>query len=301
MRSAELERLGPHLEALYARAQEQAARIPFDPVQFPRAFRASPLDAELVGLLAALLAYGDARLFCPKVAQLVGAMGARPARFALRFSPARDGAPFENFRYRFNSGADIAALVAASGRVQRAQGSLGAAFCADYRAEGTIPDALERFVGRLAGAIPADLEAHFAGGFKGLGHLLVRPAGKSACKRWMLYLRWMVRGGPSEAVDLGLWEGIPKSALIVPLDTHLLKLARRLGLTARADASMRTALEITQALRRFDPEDPVKYDFALCHLGMSGRCPTALTGEACARCSLNGACPTGKARGGNLS
>jgi endonuclease III len=95
--------------------------------------------------------------------------------------------------------------------------------------------------------------------------------------------------GP-DAVDLGLWRGVPASALVVPLDTHVHRVARALGLTARPDASWRTAEEITAALRRIDPADPVRFDFALCHMGMSGRCPARRDAGRCAACVLGDAC-----------
>jgi uncharacterized protein (TIGR02757 family) len=116
--------------------------------------------------------------------------------------------------------------------------------------------------------------------------------GPGASKRWNLYLRWMVRG--PDAVDLGAWRGlVPASVLVVPLDTHVHRVARCLGLTRRRDASWRTAEEITAALRRIDPDDPVRFDFALCHLGMSGACPARRDPARCAVCPLEGVCRGG--------
>jgi uncharacterized protein (TIGR02757 family) len=91
-------------------------------------------------------------------------------------------------------------------------------------------------------------------------------------------------------VDLGVWPGISSSVLVVPLDTHLARIARHLGLTDRRDMSWRTAEEITGNLRRLDPEDPVRFDFALCHLGMSGACPARRDRECCRVCLLRGSC-----------
>ncbi len=125
-------------------------------------------------------------------------------------------------------------------------------------------------------------------GTRGLRHLLPDPAGPGASKRWNLYLRWMVRG--PDAVDLGLWHEVPASALVVPLDTHVHRVARALGLTARPDASWRTAEEITAALALLDPQDPVRYDFALCHLGMSGACPARRERARCEACVLGEEC-----------
>jgi endonuclease III len=104
----------------------------------------------------------------------------------------------------------------------------------------------------------------------------------------------MVRG--PDGVDLGVWRGVPPAALVVPLDTHVHRVARALGLTRRRDASWRTAEEITAGLRRIDPDDPVRFDFALCHLGMSGRCPARRDPARCAECVLAAEC-RGRARG----
>jgi len=125
-------------------------------------------------------------------------------------------------------------------------------------------------------------------GRRGLQHLCPDPALPGACKRWNLYLRWMVRG--PDGIDLGLWRGVPASALVVPLDTHLFRIARYLGLTDRRDASWRTAAEITASLAAVDAADPVRFDFALCHLGMSGACPPRRRADRCAACPLRPVC-----------
>jgi endonuclease III len=101
----------------------------------------------------------------------------------------------------------------------------------------------------------------------------------------------MVRG--PDGVDLGLWRGVPTSALVVPLDTHVARVARRLGLTRRRDLSWRTAEEVTGGLRVADAGDPVRFDFALCHLGMSGHCPPRRDPERCAICLLADGCEAG--------
>jgi uncharacterized protein (TIGR02757 family) len=284
-------RLKPLVDALAA-SVDASARIGFDPVEFPRRF-SDPHDAEVAGLLAASLAYGRADVFKPVLARVLAVLGPRPARFAERFARAPDAAAFGFFLYRFNRPADVAALVAAIGHVRSAHGSLGARFAALFGDAGGDPAALRpalaRFAAELRGAPPVArlLDGR---GPRGLLHLLPDPAGAGACKRWNLYLRWMVRG--PDAVDLGVWRrlGVPPSALVVPLDTHLFRIARHLRLTARRDASWRTAEEITAGLRRLDPSDPIRYDFALCHLGMSGACPVRRDPARCAACPLRPVC-----------
>ncbi len=285
-------RLRPLLLGLEA-SLDRAARIATDPLEFPRRYP-DPGDAEVAGLLAACLAYGRADLFRPQIAYLLGEMGPHPAAFAEAF--ARDASPerFPAFRYRFNQPPDVAALVAAAGWLRSAHDSLGARFGALYRASvaagapSPVREALATFAAELRGApVVAPLLA--VRGTRGLLHLLPDARKAGACKRWNLYLRWMVRG--PDGVDLGLWRAeVPPAELLVPLDTHLARMARRLGLTARQDLSWRTAEEITRGLRRIDPEDPVRHDFALCHLGMSGACPARRGPEHCAVCALTSAC-----------
>jgi len=292
-------RLGPLLAALSA-GLDRAARIAADPVEFPRAYP-DPHDAEVAGLVAVSLAYGRADVFKPVVARALAVMAPSPARFADAFARAPDRRAFDGLVYRFNRPADLAALAAAIGHVRLEHGSLGARFAALFAAEGGGPGALRpalaRFAAELRGAPPVAPLLRGRGS-RGLRHLLPDPAGPGASKRWNLYLRWMIRG--PDAVDLGLWRGVPPSALVIPLDTHVHRVARRLGLTARRDASWRTAEEITSALRRVERGDPVGFDFALCHLGMSGACPVRPDPARCACCALEGACP-GRARAAPLT
>jgi uncharacterized protein (TIGR02757 family) len=98
----------------------------------------------------------------------------------------------------------------------------------------------------------------------------------------------MVRG--SDAVDLGLWKALGTHRLTMPLDTHVHRISRYLGLTDRSQADWRTATQITTALRRFDPVDPLRYDFALAHLGISGACPTRRVPEICRTCPIEPIC-----------
>jgi len=282
--------LRPLLDALAADV-DRAARIAADPVEFPRA-HADPGDAEVAGLVAVSLAYGRADLFKPIVARVLATMGPSPARFAEVFAARPDRAAFDGIVYRFNRPADLAALVAAIGHVRRLHGSLGGRFRALFEAGGGGPGALRPALAALAAELrgaPPVAPLLRGRGPRGLRHLLPDPAGPGASKRWNLYLRWMIRG--PDGVDLGVWRGVPPAALVVPLDTHVHRVARALGLTRRRDASWRTAEEITAALRRIDPDDPVRYDFALCHLGMSGRCPARRDAARCAACALRPACP----------
>ncbi len=289
--------LRPLLERLDA-TLDRAARLAADPVELPRRY-ASPHDQEVSGLLASCLAYGRADLFKPILVRLLDQLGDSPAAAVEDFAAAPSVDAVGWFRYRFNQPADLAALLSAIGHLRRAHGSLGARFAALFAASGGGPPALRpalaRFAAELREAPPVAALLEGRGG-RGLRHLLPDAAGPGAAKRWNLFLRWMVRG--PDAIDLGAWRGLPRSALLVPLDTHVHRVARRLGLTGRADAGWRTAEEITAGLRLVDPDDPVRYDFALCHLGMSGGCPARLTTAHCAACPLVSACRCASAAAG---
>ncbi|HEY6461178.1 MAG TPA: DUF2400 family protein, partial [Polyangiaceae bacterium] len=111
--------------------------------------------------------------------------------------------------------------------------------------------------------------------------------GPSGSKRLLLYLRWMVR--PADGIDLGLWP-VPPARLLVPVDVHIHRLARNLGLTKRPELSWRTTEEITAALARFDPADPTRYDFSLCHMGMLQHCPSRRDAARCEGCGVQPVC-----------
>jgi uncharacterized protein (TIGR02757 family) len=291
--------LRPLLDALDA-ALDRSARIGADPVELPRRYP-DRADAEVAGLVAASAAYGRADVFKPVVERLLAAMGPSPAAFVRAHARAPEPLRFEGASYRFNRPVDFAALAAGIGHVLERHGGLGLRFAALLAEEGggergapstsALRSALARFAAELRDAPPA-VALLRRRGRRGLLHLLPDAAGPGASKRWNLYLRWMVRG--PDSVDLGLWPGVPTAALVVPLDTHVHRVARALGLTARVDASWRTAEEITASLRRIDPVDPVRYDFALCHLGMSGACPARRDPGRCGRCPLHGECLAGR-------
>jgi uncharacterized protein (TIGR02757 family) len=284
-------RLAPLLDR-FQRGFDAPGRIAADPLEFPRRYP-DPGDAEVVGLVAACLAYGRADVFKRELEKVLAAAGPSPAAFAGRLARAPAGGALRGFRYRFNQPEDVEALLAAAGWVRGRHGSLGERFSALYRSAAgagepwPVRAALAGFARELRDAPPA-LSILARRGPRGLRHLCPDPSGAGASKRWNLYLRWMVRG--PDGVDLGLWRGVPPAALVVPLDTHVARVARFLGLTSRRDLSWRTAEQVTRALRLLDPDDPVRFDFALCHLGMSGRCPQRRDPEACAACPLAPAC-----------
>jgi uncharacterized protein (TIGR02757 family) len=278
-------RLLPLLARL-ASEQDVADRISFDPLEFPRRYE-DPADIEVVGLIAASMAYGRASVFKPRIEQVLTVMGPNPARFAKSFALSPTVEPFRGIAYRFNQPEDFAALVAAIGWSISEHGSLGRRFGALLGEHG-LREGLAHFASELREA-PTTTALLKRRGRRGLRYLLSDARAGGAAKRWHLYLRWMTRG--PDGVDLGVWrDHVPPSALMVPLDTHIARVAYNLRLTARTDLSWKTAEEVTNSLRALDPADPVRFDFSLCHHGMSGACPTRATAPACGGCVLQREC-----------
>lgn len=266
------------------------ARVAFDPVEAPRRYE-DPRDQEVAGLLASAVAYGRADLFKPRLFGLLQVMGPSPAAFARTFDPARHGQLLAPFAYRFHLAADVGALLAGAGALLRAHGTLKEAFAAGLDRGAPLQEALAAFTRAIREAgevavVPA------MGHPRALAHLLPDPGKGSASKRLLLYLRWMVR---RDGVDLGAWsDRVSASNLVIPLDTHVLRISRLLGLTTRRDPSWRTAEEVTASLRLLDAGDPVRYDFVLCHLGMSGACPSRRSVAICRACPLRDGCAAGR-------
>ncbi len=207
------------------------------------------------------------------------------------FEPARDGAPLRPLVHRWTRGDDFVALIWILRRFLDEHGSLERAFAPglDPAAEDVGP-ALERF--SAAARAVGTPGALFAGGKRrakktpGVLYFFARPSTGSACKRLNLFLRWMVR---RDGVDPGGWTTVPARQLVVPLDTHTIRVGRCLRLTRRRTPGWKMAVDITRALREIDPIDPVRYDFALCHLSMMGACGFA-TRRGDADCPLKGLC-----------
>ena len=247
----------PWLDALVER-YERTAFIDDDPVGVPRAFE-TPDDQETIGLFAALLAWGRRSVILSKLAELVDRMDGHPAHFVDRFEAGRDSRQLEGFKHRTFQPHDAIALVLAIQAVRRQYGSLGALFASGLQPD--APDiglAIQHFSDTLLTGVPeAPLRTKH----------LARPSTGSACKRLAMYARWMTRPGP---VDLGLWATVSQRQLVLPLDVHTGRQARRLGLLTRMQDDWRAVQEVTAQLRVLCPEDPARYDFALFGLGVYG-------------------------------
>ena len=250
------------LDSLYRRYNRRAYVHP-DPLEFLYRYE-SPADQEIAGLVAACLAYGRVAQILASVARVLDALGA--AGGSPRASLQNVKEPelhrlFRGFKHRFTTGAEVAALLVGVKRAVAEHGSLESLFAAGMESDdGTILPGLARFVERMR---------RFAGGTAACPSLLSSPEDGSACKRLNLFLRWMAR---RDAVDPGPWSRVPASMLVIPLDTHLFRIAGKLGLTARRQANLKTAMEITQGFARIRPKDPVRYDFCLTRLGINPAC-----------------------------
>jgi uncharacterized protein (TIGR02757 family) len=264
-----------HVRASCAVEERRAA----DPIGFVHQYH-DLADRELVALIASSLAFGNVKALRAKIADALARLGPDIARVA--DDPAAVRARLRGWKHRIYRAPDLAALVIGARRVQREAGSLGAALAAELEQSGNLRDALAAWARAIRRAGGLDRRAA-----RGAAHILADPGKGSAAKRLLLLLRWMAR--PADGVDLGAWP-IPPSVLLIPVDTHIHKLGYNIGLTDRKSASWKTAEEITASLRRFDPADPVKYDFALCHLGMLQRCPSRRDPIRCEGCGVMPVC-----------
>ena len=243
-------------------------RLRYDPIEFPHRYK-NPRDIEVSAFIASSLAYGKVGLFKSAVEKILSGMGANPYEFLLEFRPKKHGKLFEGIKYRFNENEDLLALIFILHKALIRHTSLENLFRKFLRPDSlTIEEALSGFV---ASCLKTDTSQIYGKDVRpaGLRQLFPSPLDGSACKRANLFLRWMVR---DRDIDFGIWKGIPKNRLIIPLDTHIARISGCLGFTKRKSQDWKMAVEITEALKCFDPEDPLKYDFALCHHGISGLC-----------------------------
>jgi uncharacterized protein (TIGR02757 family) len=279
------QRLRQPLERLY-REFDYATRVELDAIRFPLRY-ATPPDRELVALLSSCLAYGRVDLFSAELEGVLARMGPSPAAFVSAFDPRRDAVAFEDFWYRFNRPRDLVAFCIAARDLLSRYGTLEKCFLAgDPDQAASIGPALERFSRAF---LDADLREVFPRGrvSRGYRHLFPLPSLGGPCKRLNLFLRWMVR---REAPDFGLWTSVSPARLVMPIDTHIENICRSIGLTTRRSRNWRMAEEITTRLAAIDADDPVKFDFALCHKRMSGDCLDRRDAKVCAPCGLKTVC-----------
>jgi uncharacterized protein (TIGR02757 family) len=256
-----------------------------DPIHIVRRFRA-PEDREIVGFCAASLAFGRVASVLQSIESLLRVMGPAPTAFVRGFDLRRDGPALEPLVHRWIRGRDLAALMLILQRMLRESGSIEQFLVeGDDPANPDVSAALDAFSRR---ALETDLAPVYGKSRKrrGVCYFFPRPSAGSACKRLNLFLRWMVR---KDEIDLGVWTRVSPSRLVVPLDTHVIRVGKCLRLTKYASPGWKMAAEITASLRSLEPTDPVRYDFSLCHIGMMNACGYGRA-QRDSQCPLRGVC-----------
>lgn len=288
--------LGEFLEPLYRRYHSPRYLVS-DPLEFLHRYR-DPHDQEVVGLVSALLAYGNVKQIRRSVENLLDRMAGTPADFvrSLGTRPGRDQASrrLKGFVHRFNRDEDLLELLILLERSWRAHGSLGAHFLKHHRPEASdIGPALSGLIDEWRSWSKKERNSSFQ-------YLLTSPADGSCCKRWCMLLRWF---GRRDHLDIGLWDrrsplastfphghALDPSQLVIPLDTHTGRISEYLGLRQRKSLDWKAALEVTSSLREVDAEDPTRFDFALARLGILDLCQKKLRVEICKDCDLKPVC-----------
>jgi uncharacterized protein (TIGR02757 family) len=243
--------LKDRLEAIYARYNRREYVDP-DPLLFLYDYP-DKRDREIAALIAACFAYGRVEQIMKTVAHILGKFSGTPRAYIETQTKPDIADDFKGFRYRFASQAHLVNFLWGIRRVVDEFSSLENCF---YSGSSTGDETLLPGLVFLTEQIGKQGE---------VGHLLADPKKKSACKRSLLFLRWMVR---KDRVDPGGWDRIDPGGLIIPLDTHMHRIGHLLGFSRRRQADMRTALEITRGFRQISRHDPVKYDFCLTRFGI---------------------------------
>jgi len=244
-----------YLETIYNK-YNKFVYISTDPVLFLHTHKETA-ECELVGLIAAGLAYGRVAQIQKSIQKVLDCITLNAE--CLYSTTDTHLADFSaQFKHRFTTGNEIRSLILACKKIYEIHGSLYNCFCSHYK------DSHETFIPALTGLIN---ELKYFSTVKRYS-LLPDPEKGNACKRLHLFLRWMIR---RDNIDPGPWSRLPSSKLIIPLDTHMFRIAGELGFTKRKQADIKTAMEITGQFKKINPRDPVKYDFALTRIGMSGR------------------------------
>ena len=235
----------------------QPGFIPNDPIAIPHQFSVKQ-DIEISGFFAATLGWGRRSMILNKCRQLMALMDHAPYQFMLQHGE-EDLKRLQGFCHRTFNDTDLLYFVHFLSWYYKQHDSLEEAFFLGMPPDSdSVEPGLKHFhllFFSLPDA-PQRTRKHVA-----------TPARNSACKRLNMYLRWMVRQD-DKGVDFGLWKKISPAQLVCPCDVHVERVARSLGLISRKDSSWQTAMELTYHLRRFDPQDPVRYDFALFGLGI---------------------------------
>ena len=263
--------------------------LPHDPLSFVHRYSTKE-DQEIAGVFASALAYGRVTLFFPVIRSLLDEADAfgGPRAWIDSFS-RKHMQRISSIYYRLNKAPDFSLLALGMQGICTEHDSLFQCFAKEHKTtDSTYMEALDRFLLELqTHALQKAKEYNLCSTLpKSFLHMLPRPSSGSACKRWQLYLRWMIR---KEFPDMGIWP-LESKKLLIPLDTHVHQISRMIGLCSRKSADLKTAKEITKHLQELDEEDPIRYDFAIAHMGISGQCQKKHVADICNSCSLSSIC-----------
>ena len=227
-----------------------------DPIQFPHRFKQKE-DIEIAGFIASIFAYGKREVFIQKLNIIFEKMNNKPYDFVRQFNEKSN--ILDNCDYRFSKGIDLKQIVLTLKTLYNNNESLESLFLYGWNKTRTINGMFQVVTDNFYARTTMPIT-------QGFYHLLPNPNKGSACKRLNMFLRWMIRDG---YVDLAIWKFISKSELIIPLDTHVAKISRKLNLINRQQNDWKTAKELTDKLKEYCPSDPVKYDFAMFGYGVN--------------------------------
>lgn len=225
-----------------------------DPIQFPHRFKKTE-DIEIAAFVSSLFAYGNRKVFIKKLNEFFEIMENKPHEFVLNF-PAEK---LKGFNYRFAKDFDIIEVFNILHKLYTEDGGLKKLFEYGYTHNKTILKTLQTITDYFYSNIKNEVG-------QGFYHLIPNPQNGGAMKRMNMLLRWMVRKGP---VDLGVWNFIPTSELLIPLDVHVARLSREMGLLTRSSNDFKAVVELSEKLKEICPNDPVKFDFAIFGLGVN--------------------------------
>ena len=243
----------------YVKQYETIDFIKDDPVQFVHRFK-DKNDIEIAGFIASMFAYGKREVFISKLNYIFNLMNNKPFEFIQSFNYKENN--IKNCDYRFSKDCDLIEVLRILNILYSEKETLESLFKYSYSQNNDIWNMFQGVVDYFYARVNNDKVT------KGFYHLLPNPAKKSALKRMNMLLRWFIRTG---CVDIGIWNFIPKSELLIPLDTHSAKIGRLLGLLKRNDNAYESVIELTENLKSFDRSDPVKYDFALFGYGVNNK------------------------------
>ena len=228
-----------------------------DPLQFLHLFE-DELDIEVMGFVASVFAYGNVKQIIATLNKFVEVSSGKPYDFIYSFSEKTK----PGIAHRFYTKRDVIHLFLSLNKTYKSFGSLKSLFLSFYNQDEVN---LKNSVTKFSNYFLDEISKRKRLMTNGIKFMFPLPERGSACKRINLFLRWMIR---KDELDFGIWDEIPPSKLIIPVDTHVARICRSLGLTNRKIPDWKMAEEITENLKKYDHMDPVKYDFAICHIGM---------------------------------